>query len=79
MKFQVERTGQTDYGEDGYIKFSGTIPLETLKKISLSTGDTLVLNDIDKNAKGKASDLLLGLELIFRRYEEQNTNTEIAL
>jgi len=71
MEFKLERTETTSYGEDGCIKFSGTISIQTLKKVSFSEGDILLLEDINNNAKEKASDLLLGLELIFRRYEEQ--------
>lgn len=51
------------------INFKGSVEMSEVAQLSMDRMDTALLDDCGKS--GKASDLLLALELLFRRHEEQ--------
>lgn len=65
MKFAITR----DY-HDNVIRFSGEITPRDLVQLKLDKFDTRLLRDIDGSSAPPA-DYLLVLEMLFRRYAEQ--------
>lgn len=53
----------------------GEVRPEDLITMRLDSFDQALLDDCGKS--NKASDLLLGLEMLYRRYEEQNARSNI--
>lgn len=70
MKFSLIRE------HDGTHKFMGELRPEDLITMRLGRFDRALLDDCGKS--NKASDLLLALEMLYRRYEEQAARQNIG-
>lgn len=68
MKFTIE-----NHEESRSLVFHGSVYFSDLADLSLSPLDHALLKDVGEDNHATAADYLLALEMIFRRYAEQQT------
>lgn len=73
MEFFMERKRADDFSDE-VISFRGEVLSSDIMRLQLTAIDRALLNDVGGDQKATPSDLLLTLEMLFRRHEEQASN-----
>lgn len=70
INFFFERKHSDDFGDE-VISFCGEVRISELLSLLLNDLDLALLDDVGRDRRASPADLLLALEMIFRRHEQK--------